>query len=116
MDIRRLGHECGTHLNPGDRLREIVRRRCSQRLINVGQMLSIELVKIAIVGRVVFGAIPPVPVAALGDQNLVKSQLALCFGGTRGVLRVELTSMMQVVPGAIVFRRPYPDVEVGVDP
>jgi hypothetical protein len=42
-------------------------------------MLAIKFVEVAIVGRVVLRPVPPVPIAALGNQNFVKCQLALRF-------------------------------------
>ena len=66
-----------------DRLRQIVGRACTQRLIDVRKMLAVELVEFAVVGRMVLRAVPPVPVAAFGDQDFFKGQFALLLGGSR---------------------------------
>ena len=79
-------------------------------------MLAIEFVELAIVGRLVLRAVPPVPVAAFGDQDLFKRQSSLRFADAIFVLFVKVTGVEEVVPGAIVFRRADPHVEVGVDP
>ncbi len=79
-------------------------------------MLAIKFVEIAVVGRVMLGTIPPVPVAAFGDQNFVEGQFALSLGGAGSILRVELAGLVQVVPGTIIFGCADPDVEVRIDP
>src|SRR6202158_1833339 len=79
-------------------------------------MLAVEFVKIAVIGRVMFRPVPPVPVAALGNQYLLESELALRLGRTRGILRVELARVINVVPGAIVLRSTDPHIKVRVDP
>src|SRR5215469_18374552 len=47
-----------------DRLRQVIWRRRSQSLVDVREMLAVELVEIAVVGGMMFGTVPPVPVAA----------------------------------------------------
>src|SRR5690348_14745743 len=79
-------------------------------------MLAIELVKIAIIGRVVLGTIPPIPVAPFGNEELFFGQLSLLLGTAGGGLRKEITSLIEVIPRAIVFRSADPDIEVGVNP
>ncbi len=79
-------------------------------------MLAVELIEIAIVGRVMFRPVPPVPIAALGNQDLLKRQLALLLARTRCILLVKLARVVQVIPGAVVLRRTNPYIEVGVDP
>src|ERR1700751_4126261 len=64
----------------------------------------------------VLRAVPPVPVATFGNKNFLESELALGFAGARGILRIKLARMIEVVPGAIVFGSADPDVEVGIDP
>ena len=64
----------------------------------------------------VFGPVPPVPVAALRDQYFFESQLALNPRSPRRILCVEVSRLVQVVPSTIVFGRADPDVEIGVDP
>ena len=79
-------------------------------------MRAVKLVKIAIVGRVMLRPIPPVPIAAFGNQNLFKGQLALRLAGPRGVLRVKLAGIVQIIPGSIVLRRANPHIEIRIDP
>ncbi len=111
---------CGTtdgpHRAAENGLRQIVRRARSQRLINIGKMLAIEFVEFAVVGRMMFRAIPPVPVAAFGDQDFFESQLPLRFAGRRSSLGIKIAGVVEIVPGAVVFRRTDPDVEIGVNP
>ena len=79
-------------------------------------MFAVKFVEFAIIGGVVFRAVPPVPVATFGNKNFFESEFALGLAGARGTLRIELARMMEVVPGAIVFGSTDPDIEVSVDP
>src|SRR5436305_13658125 len=79
-------------------------------------MFAIEFIEIAIIGGVVLGAVPPIPVAALGYENLFKSQFSLIFTHTRCCLGICLAGLSEVVPRLVVFRCADPYVEVGVDP
>src|SRR2546422_11251655 len=99
-----------------DGLCEVIGRTRAQRLIDVGEVFAVKLVEFAIIGGVVFRAVPPVPVATFGNKNFFESEFALGLAGARGTLRIELARMMEVVPGAIVFGSTDPDIEVGVDP
>ena len=81
MDVSGLGNEHGAHSAGEDGLSEFLRGRCPERLVDVGEMLAVELVEVAVVGGVMFGTVPPVPVAALGDQQLFVSQVAVLVGG-----------------------------------
>jgi hypothetical protein len=40
-------------------------------------MLAIELVEVAVVAGVVLGAVPPIPIAALGNQQFFERHFAL---------------------------------------
>src|SRR5262249_39089051 len=100
----------------GDRLREMIRRSGAQRLIDVREMLAIELVKVTVVGRMVLRTIPPVPVAAFGNQYLFEGESAGFIVCSRRLLRIKITRGREIVPGEIIFGRSDPDVEVRVDP
>jgi len=54
-------------LGPNERLGEIFRRRRTKRLVNVGEMLAIEFVEINVIGGMMLGTVPPVPVTAFGN-------------------------------------------------
>jgi len=43
----------------------------AQRVVDVGEVIAIQLIEFGPVVRAVLGAIPPVPIAAFGDQQLV---------------------------------------------
>src|SRR5581483_9908298 len=63
-----------------------------------------------------FGAVPPVPIAAFGDQQLFVCQLLLFRSRRRRTMRIEISRFGEVVPREIVLRRSDPDIEVGIDP
>src|ERR1700738_1265887 len=79
-------------------------------------MLAVKLVEVAVVRRMVLWAVPPVPVAALCNQDFLKPQLTLRFARARRILAVELAGMMKVIPGTVVLRSADPHVEVGINP
>src|SRR5260370_1606622 len=79
-------------------------------------MSAVELVEVAVVRRMVLWTVPPVPVAALCNQDFLKRQLTLRFARTGRILVVELAGMMKVIPGTVVLRSTDPHVEVGVNP
>ena len=79
-------------------------------------MLAVEFVEFAVVGGMVLRAIPPVPVTAFGDQDFFEGQLPLRLAGRGSSLGIEIAGVVEIVPGAIVFRSADPDVEVGVNP
>src|SRR5437588_1985846 len=79
-------------------------------------MLAIQLVEVCVILGVVFGAIPPIPVAALGDQQLLVCELALRRRCRISMLSKKIARRGKIIPGAIVLRRPDPDIKVGVDP
>src|SRR5689334_20302836 len=79
-------------------------------------MFAIELVEIGIVGGVVLGAIPPIPIAAFGDEELFTGELAGGFLGEQRSFIVEIACGFEVVPGFVIFRSSDPNVEIGVDP
>src|SRR6202795_4675265 len=79
-------------------------------------MFAVEFVKVAIVGGVMLGTVPPVPVAALGDQKFFIRQLALFLRRARRSLLVKIAGMVEVVPRLVILGRSNPNVKVGVDP
>src|SRR5256885_17229488 len=79
-------------------------------------MLAIELVEVSIVRGMVLGAIPPIPITALSDEQFLIRQLARGFFGARRSFVVEIARCLQEVPSFVVFGSADPDVEVGVDP
>src|SRR5580658_10792482 len=105
MYISALRRERRPSHSPDDRLGQIIRRRPAQRLVNIRQVFAVEFVKITVVRRVVFRAIPPVPIAPLGDQYLFKRQLALFLGYVRSGLSIEISRLIQVVPRLVVLWR-----------
>src|SRR5262249_43414098 len=57
----------------------------------------------------------PVPVAALGDEQLFVSQAPLLLGDA-GDLIVGLARAQQILPGFVVLLRADPDIEIGAYP
>ena len=84
--------------------------------VHIGQMFAIDLVELHGVVGGVFRAIPPVPVAALGDENFLHGLIALGFRHLVRVGRVGFPGGEEEAPGLVVFLGTEPDVEVGVDP
>src|SRR5208283_6199441 len=112
MNVGGLRSEGRTHFAGSNGLCQVIRGRGSECLVDVRKMLAIEFVKVAVVGRVMLGAVPPVPVAALGNHDFFEGQLALRLAGASGVLRIKFARVVQIVPGSIVFGSANPDVEV----
>src|SRR6202166_1633428 len=79
-------------------------------------MLAVKLVKVAVVCGVMLGAVPPVPVAALGDQKFFICELALFFRRAGRRLLIEIASVIEIVPSLVILGRPDPNVKVGIDP
>src|SRR6266576_1082336 len=79
-------------------------------------MLAVKFVDVAIVGGMVLGAVPPIPVAAFGNQEFFVGELALGLHALRSSMIVGFASLEEIVPGAVVFRSADPDIEVGRDP
>src|SRR5258708_21518741 len=79
-------------------------------------MFAVEFIKIAVIGRVMLGTVPPVPIAALRDQDFFERQLSLGLAGGSRMLRIEFARVVQVVPGPIVLGSADPDIEVRIDP
>src|SRR5437764_1279590 len=79
-------------------------------------MLAIQLVEVCVILGVMLGAVPPVPVAALGDQQLLVCELALRRRCRISMFGKKIARGGKIIPCAIVLRRPDPDIKVGVDP
>src|SRR5438270_14092451 len=79
-------------------------------------MVPRELIKVAVVGRMMFGTIPPIPVTAFGNQKLFISKPLVLLTGRPVLTNVEVASLGKVIPGEVIFRGSDPNVEVGVDP
>ena len=116
MDVRSLVSKAAKPLPGGDRLGKMLRRTLTQCDIDVGQVLAIQLVKIRVILGVVLGAVPPVPVTALRDQEFFVCEVALCRSGGIGMFGKEVARGGKIIPCAIVLRRSDPDIEVGIDP
>ena len=87
----------------------------AERAIDVREMTAIQPVKIGPVGRIVFGTVPPAPVAALGNHDLFERQAPVLFGHALCIL-VRLPRIQQALPGLIVLFGANPHVEIRVDP
>jgi len=116
MNVGRLVSKRRTPSAACNRLRQIIRRLSAQRLVSVREVLAVEFVEIAVVGRMMLRTIPPVPVAALGDQDLLPCQGALRVRRTGSGLSIIIPRRIQIVPGFVVLGRSDPDVEIRVDP
>jgi len=93
----------------------------AEGVIDVGEVGAEEFVEFGAVFGVVFGAIPPVPVGAFGDEKFLVGELAhfpgeaFAFGCVEELL-VGLAGVEEEIPGAVVLFGADPDIEVGVDP
>ena len=94
---------------------QFVRDRFLQQPICVPQMAPKQIVELEIVGRRMIVAVPPEPVAALGDEHFFPR-----FGDRGGVGRRRLVQglprVCELTPAALIVGMADPDVEVGVDP
>src|SRR5215469_18548282 len=106
----------GTHESASDGDGQLFRWHSFECRIYVGKMPTIQLIEVTIIGGMVLRAIPPVPVAAFGDEQLFPRQLALRFRNAVGVAIIVLARLRKQVPGLIVFGRANPYIEVRVDP
>src|SRR5215470_3309164 len=116
MNVMDLRSKRGFNDAADDGLGKVVRRSRPERLIHIRKMLAIELIELAIVGRVMLRAVPPVPVAAFGNEQLFERQLPLLLRTIRCCLFVEVARVVEVVPRLVVFGSTDPDVEVGMNP
>ena len=87
-----------------------------ERVIHVRQVAAIQRVEVLVVGRMMLRAVPPVPVAALGDQQFFPRQLSLRLRNPMRVAVVVVARLGQQVPRPVVLGSANPHVEVGVDP
>ena len=63
-----------------------------------------------------FRAVPPAPIAALGNQQFLLRQGALLGGSPGLALGKEIARLGQQVPSPVVFLASKSDIEIGVDP
>src|SRR6478752_9507272 len=99
----------GLNRPPDNGLCQIVGRGCSQRLIHIRKMLAIEFVEFAVVGRMMLRAVPPVPIAAFGNEQFFERKLTLFLRTVRRGLLVEIARVVEVVPCLVVFGSADPD-------
>ena len=95
--------------------REFVRSLLAESVINSRQMLAVKRIEFSIVCRSVLGAVPPIPIAAFGDQQFFVGDLPRSF---RNVVRpvIRPARGQQKLPRQVVFRMSDPDSEVRIDP
>src|ERR1035438_2611276 len=65
--VSRLRNVARAHLPARDGSAQLIRRNALQSIVHVGQMPAVELVKVVVIGRAMFGSVPPVPVATFSD-------------------------------------------------
>ena len=116
MNVRRLRHERRPYLRPGNRLCQKIRWRCAQRLVHILKMLAVKLVEIAVVRRMMFRPVPPIPITAFRNQEFIERESALRLGRAGRGARIKLPRVMQIVPRPVILRRPDPHVEVRINP
>ena len=87
-----------------------------ERAVHVAEVPAEQVVEVQIVlGRVVV-AVPPAPVAALRDEQLLaRPQQRRGIGPRAGRLE-RLACLGELAPGAVVIGVANPHVEVAVDP
>ena len=108
--------DTGTWLGADVGGEELLGDRLSEHLIHVPQMAPEELVELeVVVGRVVV-AVPPEPVAALGNQQLLEGLLPVCRVRSRRDASEHLPGVAELPPAAEVVAVADPDEEVAVDP
>src|SRR5205823_13131926 len=98
-DVITLGNEARLRITLDDWLGQHIGRRSAQSLVDIGKMLAIQLVEFPVIGGMMFRAIPPVPIAAFGDQEFFECQISLFRGRLLGVLTEEVSGGTEMVPG-----------------
>ena len=78
-------------------------------------MIAVKLIEFRTIVRAVLRPIPPVPIAAFGDQQFFVSQLARVLRNIRRFV-ISAPRGQQQFPSLVVFFRADPDVEIRVDP
>src|SRR5579871_6523893 len=103
---------------PTDRPAQFGRRRVAEDQVNVLQMLAKQEIKQGILARRMFVAIPPEPVAALGNVDLLPGPANAVRGNMLllGACSQMFAGAVQGVPGRVILLMAYPDGEVVVDP
>ena len=79
-------------------------------------MLAVEAVEIHAVCRRVLRAVPPVPIATFGDEQLFKGQRTSLFTHLIFDAIIGLTRPQKVFPGKVVLFGANPDIEIRIDP
>jgi hypothetical protein len=74
--------------------------------VDVGEVVAEELIELGAVGGFVFGAVPPAPVAAFGDEDLFVGEVALGGGDLVFVLVEGGAGEAEVLPGAVATSAP----------
>src|SRR3954447_12076054 len=95
---------------------QIIWRIGAQQPENIRKMAAVQFIEIAIIGGMVFRAVPPVPIASFCYQEFLIGELLIAIGDIVGLTRVEVASFSEIIPRQIVFGSADPDVEVRVDP
>src|SRR5580704_19308440 len=101
MDVGGLRRELRPGLSAANGLRQIVGSDCTQRLIHIGKMLAIQFVEFAVVRGMMLRAVPPVPIAAFGNEQFFEGQFALRFAGPASSLGVKVSGLVEMIPGTI---------------
>ena len=84
--------------------------------MHIPEVAAEEIVEFCVMVRRMVVAVPPEPVAAFGDQQLLPGQGATCWR-KRSAVRIEGASRGgELLPGAMIVPMSRPDVKVGVDP
>ena len=108
----RLGRRCACRDVADEQL---VGNGLVQQAVHIAQVASEQIVEFEVVLRRMIVAVPPEPVAPLGDQHFLAGA-----GGDRGVGasgRIERRAGCgQLTPGSLIVPVSDPDVEVCVDP
>src|SRR5690606_2716493 len=101
-----------------DRMKQIGRCGVPQQGVNILQVLAEQLVKQAVQRRGMVVAVPPEPVAPLGDVEFFPGtpQAVFLDAAPRVHLLEVLSGLMDGIPGAVVLLMTDPDGEVVGDP
>ena len=102
-------------LDAKDGAGECFGRHQAECAVDIDQMIAIELVEFGAIFGTMLGAVPPIPVAAFGNQQLFVGQFSGAFEDTLGLI-VGPPRRQQQRPRLVVLFGSDPDVEVCVDP
>jgi hypothetical protein len=79
-------------------------------------MLAIKFVELAVIPGMVLRSIPPVPIAALGDEQFFERKLALRLRRAGCSFGVEVPGVVEIIPGSVVLGSADPHIKIGIDP